>query len=80
MNYGYAPTKKDAELAEALSPLVSEMCVRLAKRDPKQRKRPYIERDGLYHGVRIRAITFLTDEECEELIERADAIHEEVVG
>ena len=35
---------------------------------------PYVEIDNLYDGVRIRKITYLSDEEHDELIKEADKI------
>lgn len=43
-------------------------------------KRPYIEIDGLYEGVRIRKITYLTDDEANKLIKKADDIYNEVMS
>ena len=36
---------------------------------------PYIEIDNLYDGVRIRKITYLSDEQVKELVSDADKIY-----
>lgn len=35
---------------------------------------PYVEIDNLYDGVRIRKITYLSDDEINELVKEADKI------
>jgi len=41
---------------------------------------PYIEKDGLYSGVRIRRLTHLPEKEQIELVVKADKIYCEVMG
>jgi hypothetical protein len=43
-------------------------------------REPYIEVDSLYEGVRIRKITYLTEEQSDRLIIAADRIYKELMG
>lgn len=72
MNYGFAPTKFDKELAIQLEAL----CLTLPK--DKRGMSPYIERDGLYKGVRIRRITHYSDSQIDQIVEQAEKIYDEL--
>lgn len=80
MNYGYNNTtngwaeSRKLILAQELSkvlniPIQNEIGY---KNDGKS---PYIEVDGSYEGVRIRRITYLSEEEHDKLVEEADRIY-----
>lgn len=74
MNYGYHPTSRDAELMARLKPIVI-----LAAGSLPVHERPYLERDGLYPGVRMRHLTHLHEADLEALIQAADRVYEEIV-
>lgn len=44
------------------------------------RKKPYIEVDGTFGGVKLRRITHLSDEEQNRVTDRADAIYMQVMA
>lgn len=76
MNYGYDPTPFDDKLEQELYTWLK------AFPDPDTKPRgtvcgfrPYIERDGLYRGVRIRRITDYSAKLQRQLIVEADAIY-----
>jgi hypothetical protein len=75
MNYGYEPTKHDDVIAADLSELLSFIAEKYPDWPKEVWKRPYVEVDNLYRGVRIRKITYLTEAQENELIEKADAIY-----
>jgi len=72
MNYGFPPTKFDKELALRLEAL----CLTLPK--DSHGMSPYIERDGLYQGVRIRRITHYNDSFRQEIVDEAERIYKDV--
>ena len=62
MNYGFNPTPFDSELHDAMLGVV------LSLPPDKRGMHPYIERDGLYEGVRIRRITHYSDEMIDKIV------------
>ena len=75
VNYGYTCkgwSKKKKEL------LAHKLRCLLMKKDysniEHEVDNPYVEIDNLYEGVRIRKITYLTDEQVKELVKEADQI------
>ena len=74
MNYGYQSLGRpaDAELLKLLEPIVAEAG------KASTGKKPYLEMNGLYDGVRIRAITDLPEEALDLLIQKADQVYEKV--
>ncbi len=78
MNYGYDNESKnwnEAKVELLVNRLVSEL-----NRDIEciaGSEKPYIEVDGLYKGVRIRKITYLSEEQRAELVKKADKIYNE---
>ena len=70
MNYGYAPTKFDKELAEKLAEMLKTVP------PDKHGMKPYIEFDGLYDGVRIRRITHYPKNVIDYIVKAADEIYE----
>ena len=79
MNYGYicegwTKSQKNV-LAGRLEGLLSEMAFMTKLSNVEQ---PYIEVDGLYHGVRIRKITSLSEEEHWRLVYDADVIYSQL--
>jgi hypothetical protein len=74
MNYGYEPTNNDDKLAAALAKLLEDFPA------DAHGRRPYIERNGPYSGVRIRRITHLAEEQINRLVAAADTIHERLTG
>ena len=73
MNYGYNPTHKDELLATKLQEMLSSFP------PDEYGMHPYIERNGLYPGVRIRRITHYSKKMIDELVKKADAIFDSVV-
>ena len=73
MNYGYEPTEHDEEIAMVLKDMVAKLP------EDARGQRPYIEVNEAYPGVRIRRITHYTNEQIEDLVKKADAIHEVVL-
>ena len=72
MNYGYPPTKKDAELARRIS-------IALEDFPPDDRgDRPYVEVNGSYRGVRIRRLTHYGDDVVNAIVNVCDHIHKEI--
>ena len=82
MNYGYDTIDpvKDQELAADLGELLADLEAKDPAWPKESWKKPYIEVDQLYRGVRIRKITNLSDEQEEELIEKADDIYAKHTG
>jgi len=79
VNYGYGPytegydKTKESELTTRLRDLIMQYQLE------EYETSPYVEVDGLYHGVRIRKITNLPDEKKAELITKADQIYKETM-
>jgi hypothetical protein len=86
VNYGYGPgdrgwdESKAAELAGRLRILVLSMEQQKKFDNIHEWKRPYVEMDGLYAGVRIRKITHLDSKVCDELVEESEKIYHDVMG
>ena len=72
MNYGYAPTPFDTELQKRLSQLCKSLPL------DEFGKRPHIERDGLYAGVRIRQITHYPEHTIRRIVDQADKIYHQL--
>ena len=70
MNYGYEPTKFDEELERKLKIAFSTI------KPDKYGMRAYIERDGLYNGVRIRRITHYSKADQDRIVNVADKIYD----
>jgi len=73
MNYGYAPTLFDMELAERLQTEVLDKLPADARG-----QWPYIEINITYPGVRIRRITHYSDEVIDEIVADCDKIYREM--
>jgi hypothetical protein len=72
MNYGFLPTDKDKELAKRIAAFVATLV-------PDQRgQRPYVERDGMYPGVRLRRITHYSDEVVQYIVDKMGEIYDEL--
>jgi len=69
MNYGYECKNWDPEAIYELSNALSSY-IRMLPHFPI--KQPYVEINGLYQGVRIRAITHMDEDEQMKLIKFAD--------
>jgi hypothetical protein len=87
VNYGYNAScvgwneAKKEELAERIEQLMKKKGYCTDFFDPKREGfTPFLEVDGVYRGVRIRAITHLPEKAQNELIKEADKIYEEVMG
>lgn len=86
VNYGYNKSckgwneaKKD-ELAKCIEELMQTKGYCTDFFDPKREGfTPFLEVNGSYGGVRIRAITHLSDKAKDELIGEADKIYKEVM-
>lgn len=80
VNYGYAckgwTNEKKKELAQRLRALL--VTLGLEKGQGNDGSSPYVEIDGLYDGVRIRRITWLTEERHKTIIKEADKIYDEM--
>jgi len=74
MNYGYAPTPHDGELERQLGEYVKTLP------PDKYGMMPYVERDGLYAGVRIRRITHYSDDVINEIVKGAEKIYSDVMS
>lgn len=75
MNYGYEPTDKDDILAERIKKEV------LGTFPPDTHgRKPYVEINCMYPGVRVRRITHYDEFMQRRLITEMDRIHKEVVG
>ena len=78
MNYGY----ECKNWSNAKKQLLAKKLMLLVDRKSYNIKpfcdNPYIEIDNLYNGVRIRKITYLSEEQVKELIEEADKIYFEI--
>jgi len=74
MYYGYEPTTKDNLLLKELS-VGLKLPVGYVPGNT-----PYLERAGLYVGIRIRRLTHLPETQLQELIDKADKIHKRIVG
>lgn len=73
MNYGYAPTPHDKEIAGLISEMLQEIPA-----NPRG-IRAYVEVNQLYPGVRIRSLTHYSEAEVEKIVKKADAIHESII-
>jgi len=80
MNYGYDEDSKNWDETKKQK-LAEELCKKLPAKMGwiPGGVTPYIEVDRLYPGVRIRKITNLSEEDCDEFIKRADKIYAEVM-
>ena len=85
MNYGYNANckgwkeNKKQELAKELSKEL-EYPIGYPMGKANDGSSPYIEIDDFYDGVRIRRITWLSDEEKKELVKKADKIYNKLMG
>jgi len=86
VNYGYNERTKGwnearkFELARRIRELMEKKGYRTDFFDPRRRGfTPFLEVDGAYGGVRIRAITHLSEEAQDALVNGADKIYEEVM-
>ena len=80
MNYGYTPDSKNWDETKKVilaGRLITEL--RLKSLWIPGEDKPYVEIDGLYPGVRIRKITYLSSKEKQELCKKADRIYDEVM-
>jgi hypothetical protein len=86
VNFGYGPgvrgwdESKASDLWGRLHMLVLSMESQKKFDNLHPETRPYVERDGLYAGVRVRKITHLRSEVCDELIEESEKIYRDVMG
>ena len=72
MKYGFEPTAFDDKLEERMKAMCQELP------PDKYGMRPYIERDGLYSGIRIRRITHYPKKMIDEIAAKCEAVFKEV--
>ena len=74
VNYGYECKGWSAEEKERLASELAKLLRPYDKMSPS----PTIEVDGTYPGVRMRKLTWIPENELDELIAKADAIVDKI--